>query len=487
MTIKEKSIRGAGWSAVQTWGNQLIHLAVFAVLARLLDPQDFGLVAFANVFIAFFKVFTDQGLGTALVQRPNLEDAHLSTAFWINTAFGLSLTTAVVAGAILVGKVYDLGQIAPVVASLAVVLAISSLSSVQQALLQRELSFRELATRQLTAGVAGGLVGVTMALNGFGLWSLVGQQVTAAVVQSAVLWYLSPWRPRAELSRRHFDDLFSFGANVVGIRVLEFVNRHADNFLIGVFLGPVALGYYSLAYKLLMTLTRLFNGVLNRVAFSSFSALQEDNSKLRPAFYSATRLTSLITFPAYAGMSVLSPQLVPVIFGPQWTHSIPVIQILALVGIVESVYFFNANVMMAKGKASWRLRLNLLSAVVNLIGFLIAVRYGIVAVAAAYVIRAYLLSPLPLMLVNRLISLNYRRYFGNFAAPLTASAVMVAVVYATREWLSQQLGMLPLTISLVAAGVAVYTTAIAIFAPDLLRQVGRVGRLLGPGKKALKQ
>ncbi|MEO1204452.1 MAG: lipopolysaccharide biosynthesis protein [Pseudomonadota bacterium] len=486
MTIKEKSIRGVGWSAVQNWGNQVILLAVFAVLARLLDPEDFGLVALANVFVAFFRVIAQQGLSMAIVQRRDLEEAHINAAFVANMAISVVIAAAVIAAADVLAALLDMPALAPIIRWLSVIFVMSGLSSVQQALLQRALDFKSLAARQLIAGVAGGAVGVLMALNGYGLWSLVGQQVTTSVVQVVVLWHLSPWRPALSFSTRHFREIFSFGANVMGIGLLESVNRNADNFLIGYFLGPVALGYYSIAYKLLMTLTRLFNGVLNKVAFSSFSALQADTAQLRHAFYSATRLTSLVTFPAYIGVSTLSPELVTTLFGEQWTLSIGVIQVLALVGIVESVYFFNANVMLAKGKASWRLILNLLSAAVNLIGFLIAVRWGIVAVAAAYVLRAYLLSPLPLMLVNRLIGLDYRRYFANLAAPLAAALVMSGVLIAARGWLAPLVGGLQLTVALIAIGVAVYALSISLLAPELLRQASRVTRMLAPGRKAPK-
>jgi PST family polysaccharide transporter len=476
MNLRQKTIRGMFWSAAQSWGGHLITLLVFAVLARMLDPSAFGLVALANVFVAFVKVFSDQGFTLAIVQRRNLEQAHLSTAFWTNISIGIALMCFGVVTSDFTARLLGEPGLAPIIRWMSIIFLISSLNGVQQALLQRNLEFKKLAIRSLSATVAGGIVGIVLALRGFGVWSLVWQQLTGSIVQVIVLWRVGRWRPTLEFSIPHFKDLFAYGANVVGIKLMEFFNRNADNFLIGYFLGAVALGYYTVAYKLFQTLTKLFTAVTSLVTISSFSALQEDIPRLRNAFYAATQYTSVITIPLFVGLIVLGQQLTVLLFGQQWQASVPVVQILALAGILESIYFYNANVMLAMGKPSWRLKLNILSAIVNVIGFLIAVQWGIAAVAAAYVIRGYLLSPLPLILVRKLIDINIRQYLFNFLVPVAATGAMVIALLVIKPMLSGTLDLFPLTAICVTSGAIIYAAIAYLLSPALFLRMLNVVR-----------
>ena len=468
MSIRHKFLHGVGWSAAQSWGSQLVTLVVFAVLARLLSPAAFGLLAMANVFVALIKVFLDQGFASAIIQRRELQDDHLNTAFWTNAGVGLALTGIVVMSSSTVARLFGEPQLAPIVQWLSVVVLVSSLSAVQQGLMKRKFDFKLLAIRSLIAVLVSGVVGVTMAYQGYGAWSLVGQQISFALMQLVLIWRASDWRPKLRFSKRHFDDLFSFGANIVGINLAEFFNRNADKFLIGYYLGATALGYYAVAYKLLETLARLVTSVTNQVTFASFSALQEDKKRVRNAFYSTTQLTGLITFPMFLGLAAIAPQVVLLIFGGQWSESIAIIQILMLVGLLESIYLYNANVMLAMGKPSWRLKVNLVNSVANVIGFFIAVRWGIVAVAAAYVIRAYLLSPIPLLLVRRLIDIEIGKYLRNLAGPAVSAVIMcVAVLYFSAAIEGSVSLRWHVALS-IAVGALVYLVSAAAFARGLL-------------------
>jgi len=476
MSIRQKSIRGLFWSAAQSWGNQVITLLVVAVLARLLSPSAFGLVALANVFVAFTKIFIDQGFAMAIIQRRDLEPAHLSTAFWSNVTVGIALMVIGLLAAGGVAQVFGEPQLTPIVRWLSIVFLVSSLSAVQQALLKRDFGFKVLAIRSLVATVIGGIVGVSMAVTGWGVWSLVGQQVTFNVVQVILLWTISNWRPSFGFSVPHFRDLLAYGANIVGINVAEFLSRNADKFLIGYYLGAVALGYYAIAYKLLETMARLFAAVSSQVVFSSFAALQAEVERLRRAFYTATRLTGVITFPLFTGLAVVASGLVALLFGPQWQESVPVVRILVFAGLLESIFLYNANVMLAMGKPSWRLWINIVNALVNLLAFAIAVRWGIVAVAAAYVIRAYLLSPIPLVLVRRLIGIDIRHYLANFAVPAAATLLMAALVYLVQAGLTGRVGNTWNLALSITTGALVYAISVSVLSPSLLSEAKKILR-----------
>jgi O-antigen/teichoic acid export membrane protein len=462
--LRAQAARAVFWSSVQTWGGQAVSLATFLVLARLLEPVDFGLVALAGVVIMFAQTFADQGFAQAIIQRRELDRSHLDAAFWSSLVFAFALGGIVVALAGPIASAFDAPALKNVLSVLAIVFPLIGLTSVQEALLQRDLRFNALAARSLFATFVGGVVGITLALSGFGVWSLVAQLIAGRAAGVVVLWSASSWRPRMSFSPRHYRDVFSFGIHVSGANALNFFNRHADDLLIGYFLGATALGYYTVAYRVLRVMTNLLSVTVSQVALPTFSRLQHDARRVVRAFYTATEMTSLVAFPAFISMAVLAPQIVQFLFGPRWATSIPVMQILCGVGIVHSVFMFNSVVLTALGKPSWVLGLTAISVVANLIAFAISVQYGIVWVAAAYVTRAYLLAPLPILAVRRVAGISVRRYLRQFVPALLGSAAMAAVELGVRQALGAWPGLT--VVVAMSAGLLVYLTTVRVIAPS---------------------
>jgi PST family polysaccharide transporter len=320
-----------------------------------------------------------------------------------------------------------------------------------------------------------------MAATGFGLWSLVGQTITTNAVRALLLWVVCGWRPGFNVSIKHFKELLSFGINVIGIELLGFLNRRTDYLLIGYFLGPIALGYYNVASKLLTIMTQLLTGTTTQVALPTFSKIQKETGRLRRAFYTATELTSLFAFPAFFGMAAVTPELVPALFGDQWYPSIPVMRVLALIGILQSVFFFNGPVLKAIGKPFLVLCLSTLSAVANIVAFTIAVRWGIVAVAAAFVIRGYLLAPIPLLVVRKFIGINLVTYLRQFLPPLIGCFTMVSAILLVKPLLHSIKDIHLLIISEIILGFIIYILTILLISPTLFRRAADIVRVAVPG------
>jgi O-antigen/teichoic acid export membrane protein len=471
MNLQQQAIRGVIWSALESWGKQAISFIVFFLLARLLGPETFGLVALASVFLAFVQLLNDQGLAQAIIQRKEIEPEHLDTAFWTNLGVGSLLTTVSISAAGLVATFFNEPGLAPIIRWLSLTFVIGSLSSVQQAIFSRKLDFKAHATRSLIAMLIGGVVGVTMALMNYGVWSLVGQQLANSIAQCLVVWWITDWRPGLRVSQKHFKDLFSFGVNVFGFNLVNFFNRRSDDFLIGYFLGSTALGYYAVAYRLLLVVIELIARVIDRVAIALFSKIQQEPERLRRGYYTVTQLTSLLAFPCFLGMAALAPELVPVLFGEQWTPSIPVMQILSFIGILQSIGIFNSTVILSQGKPFWRLVFGSINSLVAVTGFLISVRWGIVAVATSYVISGYLLSPIPILLIRKLINIKISKYLGQFVVPLLATLMMVGVIFAIKYFLADLLTMQVLLAICIVSGAATYVLAVYLIAPSVSRQI----------------
>jgi O-antigen/teichoic acid export membrane protein len=450
------AVRGLAWTTLRSVSSRIVGSVVFVILARLLDPKAFGTVALASVFVVLLSLLVESGFGEAVIQRKELTRSDLDTAFWVNNATGVGLALLMTASADLLGVLFDQPELAPVLQALSLVFVFTALASVPQALLRRELRFRELAFRGFAATVAGGAVGVAMAFAGLGVWSLVGQMLANVVVGTAMLWLACSWRPGRAVSRSSFVELFRFGMNILGGRVALFTSRRSDDFLIGLVLGPVALGLYTAAYRILLLMTEVMIWTIESVVFPLFSRLQGDAERTKRAFYAVTQLSCAAAIPAFLTLAVLAPELTRVVFGSQWTGAIPVMQVLALVGIPHAVTHWHRAIMNAAGRPNLSLRFAVLTGAVNVVGFALVVRWGILAVATSYVVCGYLLAPVSVWFVTRVLDFDAKTYLRLFIAPVTSGLVMLLSLVATKAALADQVSGLALIVALLPVAAAVY-------------------------------
>ena len=471
MNLKKKAINGVVWSVIEGWSRRIFSYIVFFLLARLLRPEDFGLIALAVSFISFASIFANQGFATALVQRAKIDPEHLDTAFWTNLALGVMFSLITVGASGLIAELYHQPQLKLVICWLSLTFIINAFKQVQEALLTRQLCFRILAIRSLLVSFIGGILGVIAAFSGLGVWSLVIQQLVGESLGVVVLWQASNWRPGFKFSTKHLRELFSFGINLVGISLMNFVTTNSDNLLIGYFLGPVALGYYTLAYKVYHLILQLLTNITDKVALPVFARMQENIELLRSAFYKVTQLTSLFAFPVCIGTVILAPEIITIAFGDKWLPSVPVMQILGIVGILHCVFQFKVTVITALGKPSWIVWSSALNAIADFLLFTLVVRWGIIAVATAYAVRTYLFSPIRLWMVYKLADLKIKDYLSQYTAPLAGSLVMVLTVMLTKYLLKSWLGLPAIFAVSVIMAMITYTIIILLIAPQLFQQI----------------
>lgn len=469
-SLRTRAAKGVFWTATGAFGRQLAVFVVFAVLARLLEPADFGLVAFAALFVGFTNVIAEEGLVDALIQRKELERAHLDAAFWTAIGFALALTVLLAALAVPIAKLLGEDELAPILVVLALAIPIASASHVPRALLTRELQFKALAVRSLAAITVGSICGITAALLGLGVWSLVVQNLVGVTTGTLVLWRVTDFRPRLTFSYKHCRELLSFGTNVVGFRLIIYFNRHVDELLIGVFLGPVALGFYAVGYRMLRMLIQLTSSLIDRVSFPLYSRLQDKPARLKNAFYKSTSFAALIAFPVFLAAAVLTPQFVAVFFGPKWGDSVPVMQILALYGIVQVLTYLNGTTIKALGKPGWLVVIVGITAVVKVSALLVAVQYGLIAVAVAATCVGWGAAPLYYWGVRRLAGIGLQEYLGSLRVPLLGAILAAATMLGLRYALEDVSPLVVLTVA-GTAGAVVYYAAVRRLSPALADEV----------------
>lgn len=494
--LQRRVARGLSWTMVDIWGRQAVNLVIFVLLARLLVPEDFGLVALASVFVLFAQIIVDQGLGDALIQRREVTRAHMDTAFWVAVATGSLLTIAGLVLALPIADILNEPDLAPILQVLSLTFVMSAINSIQIALLRRELAFRSLAIRSLVAAAGGGAVGVTLALLGYGAWALVGQLLASAFLSVVTLWRVSPWRPSLHASREHFGELFRFGINVMGTDVLNYLSRNMDNLLIGTFLGTGPLGLYAVGYRILEVSQTALVQVARKVTFPAFSRLQLDHERMRRAYFRVTRAASVVILPGYVALALVAPELTVTLFGARWAESGEVARILFLIGPVLSLQAFSFALLNAAGHPNISLRFRVLTTAVNVAGFVIAVQTGsIQAVAWAFVIRGYLLLPLNLYWMKVYAEIPILEYLRQLRGIAAATVVMAAALLAVKLALGDAVPPAALLAVELGTAAVVLLLSLAVFERQLLREefeilgqaippLARVGRRLSRNPKA---
>lgn len=460
--------RSVGWVVVDKWGSRIVTLVTIAVLGRMLAPEDFGVVALASMFMTFAGIFVDQGFGKALIQRQDLRPEHIDTAFGAAVGVAIVLTASTMLAAPWIAAGVSEPTLAPVLQWLAIGLVIDALAGAHYALLERAFKFKSLAIRRLTSSLAGAVVGIGCAIAGYGVWSLVAQTLVSSVVGLIALWLASDWRPRGLPKIKALRELWPVGFGVLGIELLGFFGAHTDRMVVAAFLGAQALGWYFMAMRIVGIMVEIFASIFSAVSLPMFSRLQDDHARLREWLYRLTGASSAAALPCFALAAALAPVLLPFVLGEQWTASVPIFQILALLGTINAVAYFDRNVLLATGRAKDALLLTLGQSILGVVLILIAAPYGVLAVAAAVVARQYLYWPIRLALLRRAVGIVPRQYLAQWARPLLASLLMAISVYCI-AWYWPEASHSPVLylIGSSLVGVAIYLLVLRLIHPRL--------------------
>jgi len=454
--LRNRVITGAIWASIDGWGRQIASLIVFAVLARLLDPVEIGLFAMVLIVLAALQTVLDEGLTEVIVQRPTIDPGHLDTAFALSVVASAGLAGATALAAPAIAGLFGQPTLAPMIMVAAAAPFLAGIFGVHQGLLRRRLDYRTLAVRSAAGVVGGGVVGIAMALDGWGAWALVGQQIADRLLGAIVLATGTGWRPGTRIRAAHLADLVPFSGYLATTRIVNFASKQVDRYLIGVLMGPATLGLYNVALRVSDTAYALLAQGLAGVGMSAFSRLNGDRARLRTALEDASETANLLAFPAFFGLAAVAPVLVVAVFGERWAESGPLLAILALLGIPAMFSTFAGALMRALAATRLLLALLVLSAVANIAVVLATVPFGLAAVATGILVRNLCFIPIHLWVQHRLVGLSPRRHLARTLPILAASAGMWAAVAGTRTAIEGQIPPVATLALLVCVGGAVY-------------------------------
>lgn len=409
-------------------GRQLLSLVVFTTMARILDPAAFGLVSLIAVYLMFVTVFSDQGLGAAVIQRKDLTKEHMDAAFWTNFTVSsvLCVATMVLAGT--VAKMLGNPQVVPLLRVASLGLVINAMSAIHANLLVKAMDFRSPTLRNLIAYAVGGVVGVTLALLGFGVWALVLQQLTAEAAGAVFLWSVSKYRPSFRFSYRHFRELSDVSWSILFTSMMWFFTTRLDQMVIGRFIGIEQLGLYVVGNKLPDMAKTITHSPLENISLPAFANLQDQQEKLCATIYKGVHLTATISFAVFVGMACVATNLIPFLFGAKWVHAETISILLCLFALVNVLQVFFHPSFLASGATKEYIFVNIANATCMVVSCLVGVKFGINMLIVSMITTNSLMAFPQMAVLKRRIGLRAVQYMKPCLVPLLAAGVMALVL-----------------------------------------------------------
>lgn len=478
---ERRSLLAAFWSAIGSYGNVFISFLVFLILARLLAPDEFGIVAIATVFIDIILVVARGGLPEAIIQRPDLEEEYADTAFWLSTVSGTVLCLALMLAAPFLASLFGMAELEPVLMALSAVLFIIGAGAIHEARLQRAFAFRKLAMRALFSNLVAGAVAVLLAFQGWGVWAMVAQRLIASLVTTAMNWIAAGWLPHFRFVGAFARDQWNFGSRLFTANLLLGVNIRLQELIAAFFLTPAAVGYIRLSWRCIDLVSQIAVIPFGSVAMATYSRVHEENGQLEGAYFGFIRLSGSVAFPCFLGMAAIAPVLVPVAFGDNWVPAVPVLQLLCMTALPFVANSFMWPLMAAIKRADRNLQMSFIQFLGGSILCLLAAPFGLIAVTLAHVIRAYIIWPLALMIMQKDAGISIKGTFSTIVIPFALSAIMALLVGGAYALLQGSLSPVPTLITLVAGGMLAYTALLFLFMPNDVRT------LLAEASRAFKK
>jgi PST family polysaccharide transporter len=457
------------WVGAIQLGQIAIQLGSVVTLARLLAPSDYGLMAMAMTFSAFAYLIRDMGAPAALIQIKVSSRDLLSTVFYLNVAWGCILGTAVVLFSHLVALAFDEPNVEFVLMALAISFPLGSLSTVPKALMERESRFREVARIEILSSVFGFGAALLAAWNGFGVYSLVLQVLTVTAVSTLLIWRVSHWRPSLTWNQAELRKVWRFGANLTANDIANYLHRNADTMLVGRFLGTTNLGWYNMAYNVMLLPVRNLSWMINRALLPVYA--RQDRETLGAYYSKILSLLALISAPLMCGLWAVRAPLVQAVLGDKWMPVATVLTWLLPAGFLQSLVSTAGPILLATSRTDIMRNISVYSLPLFVIGFVGGLRYGIVGIAAVYFF-ATLLQMIPVYyFALREIDLGIVDVISSVWRPSVVGLAMAVVVTMVDLWIvpAESQAWLRLAI-LIPVGVAFYLISIILLAPSLSRE-----------------
>ena len=466
-SLKKKTVKGVAWTSLNQVLNLGFGFVIGVILARILSPEDYGLLAMIAVFNAIAYAFLDSGFGSALIRKSDLTEDDNTTAFYFNIVAGVLLFGIIWLIAPWVSVFYDKPILTSLLRAEGSLLVISAFLIVQSAQLTRALNFKAKMIIDIISQVVSGGIAIMAAYNGFGVWSLVIQHISGRVIALTLFWILSPWRPQGKWSNDSFNYLWGYGSKLLASGLLDKIYGNIYPIVIGKFYSAADLGQYSRAQGYASLPSQGLTTTIQQVTFPVLSKVQEDDEHLGNIYRRMLRFTVFIVFPVMVGMATLAHPLVITLVTDKWVQCVPYLQVICFASMWYPVHAINLNLLQVKGRSDLFLRLEIIKKVIITVAVFICVPFGIMGICIGSVCTSIICLAINTYYTGKLINVGFIRQMMDMMPTLLASLAMGAVVYFAvmpfdNNWVKLAVGIL--------LGMVIYLTIAKVFRMSELQE-----------------
>jgi O-antigen/teichoic acid export membrane protein len=473
---KKNLSRSAIWSVMNQSVGQGLVFIVFLVTARFVSKEAFGIMATSMLAVELFRQILIESVGNTFLARKSPTHEDYNAGFIIIFTGGAIAATGIFLTARPLANLFGHSEIASTLRWVSLLLLTTGLSKMHEVWLIQNHGFKTLAIRSVTSICIGGGIGIVLAVNGFGIESLIVQQIVTAVVSAIWLWLASTWRPSMNIQWMKVKEIFNFCKYVSLNSTTGFISGQGDVLLSSLYLGPAATGVYNAAKRLLTAISLVVSSGLNSVALPTLASLSDDPDRFKNSFLKCVSLTTLFTAPLFAGLGVLSQDVISILMGNKWSDVAPVLSILCIVGFITSFLQYSTNILLIKQKSHWITLFSFLDAAVNMALLILIARYGILYLAFAFVLKSLFLSPILIFLSLKLLGLKISDYLITIAIPVSLALIMAVILYYAKILIS--LNAILNIIILVPLGAGIYILLSAFLnknsSKDALKFFGKI-------------
>ncbi len=428
-TLKKQAVSGIIWSSIERFSVQGLQFIIMIIMARILSPRDYGLVGMLTIFIAISQSLIDSGFSQALIRKQNRTNIDNSTVFFFNILIGIILYGLFFLIAPYVSLFYHTPELTLLMRVISIGIIFNSLAIVQRALLTIDLNFKTQAKASLTATIISGIIGITMAYRGCGVWSIVIQQLINLVCNTILLWILAQWRPILVFSKSSFNELFSFGSKLLVSGLLDTIYRNIYLIVIGKFFSASTLGYYTRSQQFSDFPSANLTGVMQRVTYPVLCRIQNNNEQLANAYRKFLRVSAFIIFPLMLGLSAVSKPLIFILLKEQWIFSATLLQILCFSGMWYPIHAINLSLLQVKGRSDLLLKLEIIKKINGVIILCITIPLGLIAMCYGQIIGCIISLFINTYYTGKLIKVGFIKQMKDLSHIIVLSISMWGLIY----------------------------------------------------------
>ena len=446
-SLKDKTVKGVIWSAVDRFSAQGIKFVFSILVARLLLPEDYGVIAMLGIFMGVSSTFIDSGFGTALVRKIDRTETDFSTVFYFNIIVAVSFYLALFFAAPAIANFYNIPLLVPVTRIVALTLPIGALSGIHSSKLTIDIDFKSRAKISVISAILTGIVGLCMAYFGYGIWTLVIQTVFSSIVQTVMFWIIVKWHPQLVFSWKSFKELFTFGSKLLASGLLDTVYNNIYPLVIGKVFTPSVLGVYGKAKALAEFPSSNITGVLQNVTFPVLSTIQNEEDRLSDAYKRFLKISAFVIFPLMLGLSSVADPFIRIVLTDKWEGAIYLLQIICFALMWYPIHAINLNILQVKGRSDYFLKLEIIKKVQGIIILCVTVPMGIVAMCYGQVVSSLISLIWNTYYTKRLIGYGYWAQMKDLMPIFIHSFVMWVLVllvvhFMPTLWLKLIVGVL---------------------------------------------